>query len=62
MEKRIEDLEVKVAFQEHTISTLSEIIREQGEEIAYLKRQIRELFDGLQQAMPSLENPPPPHY
>lgn len=64
---RLVELETRVAFQEHTLSELNDIVTAQGREVEALRRQLeRALADlkslrGLLYADPASE-PPPPHY
>jgi len=67
MTQRIEELESQLAFQEHTVQTLNEIVTRQQGEIEKLQQdmqaiiaQIRLLNDAVRR--PSSEEAPPPHY
>jgi SlyX protein len=61
------ELETRMAFQEHTLAELNDIVTEQGREIVSLRMELtRALTDlktlrGLLYADPGAE-PPPPHY
>ena len=61
------DLETRMAFQEHTLAELNNIVAEQGRELVSLRLELgRALADlktlrGLLYADPASE-PPPPHY
>lgn len=61
------DLETRMAFQEHTLAELNDIVAEQGRELVSLRLELgRALADlktlrGLLYADPASE-PPPPHY
>jgi SlyX protein len=61
------ELETRVAFQEHTLAELNEVMTAQGRELIELRRELeRALADlktlrGLLYADPASE-PPPPHY
>lgn len=62
MNDRLEELEIKVAFQENTIAELDAVVRALGDEIEQMKRRMRELQE---EHAASLESPPhekPPHY
>lgn len=61
MEKRITDLEVKVAFQEHVIGELDEVIQVMRAQIELLQREIHSIRE--QQDLGE-EDPDqkPPHY
>ena len=64
---RLIELETRIAFQEHTLSELNDVVTEQGRQLFDLRRELeRALADlktlrGLLYADPSSE-PPPPHY
>jgi SlyX protein len=65
--ERLVELETRVAFQEHTLAELNEVMTAQGRELIELRRELeRALADlktlrGLLYADPASE-PPPPHY
>lgn len=62
MEDRVEALEVKVAFQEHTITQLDEVVRQLADELERVRRELTELRE---EHAASLEPPideKPPHY
>ena len=65
--ERFIELETRVAFQEHTLSELNDVVASQSRELLALRLQLeRALADlktlrGLLYADPSAE-PPPPHY
>jgi SlyX protein len=67
MKQRIEELESQLAFQEHTVQTLNEIVTRQQGQIEKLQQdvqamisQIRLLNDAVRRS--SSEEAPPPHY
>jgi SlyX protein len=65
VEKRFEDLEVKVAFQEELIQQLDEALISQQQQITELQSQLKILegeFRTLESQMPDAPEPPPPHY
>lgn len=65
--ERLVELETRVAFQEHTLGELNEVVTGQGRELMQLRQELqRALADlktlrGLLYADPTSE-PPPPHY
>lgn len=64
---RIEQLEIRITYQDETIEALNQTIMEQWQQIDRLKRQLTQLDARLQEAesrsgaAPQSE-PPPPHY
>ena len=63
--KRFEDLEVKVAFQEELIQQLDEALISQQQQISELQAQLKILrseFRTLESQLPDGPEPPPPHY
>lgn len=65
MEKRIEDLEVRFAFQEESIDALNRQQHLQQKEIDALQREVARLKQLLQQSSGSgneIIDEPPPHY
>ena len=62
---RIDTLESRLAFQDHTIEALNKTVTEQWAKIDALTRQLVALGERLQEAesqMPGPTNEPPPHY
>jgi SlyX protein len=62
---RIDTLESRLAFQDHTIEALNKTVTEQWVKIDVLTRQLVALGEQLREAesqMPGLANEPPPHY
>jgi len=62
---RIDALESRVAYQDHTIEQLNETITAQWKQIDALTRQLAALTERLQEAevsAPSPGNERPPHY
>ena len=67
LQQAIEHLEVKVAYQEHTIESLNDEIATQQRDIEQLTRTLSEVVKRLKAFQPSdiakpNEEPPPPHY
>lgn len=61
------ELETRLAFQEHTLQALNDVVTGQQQQIEALVREIQTLKDRLRAAAPSLVGPledekPPPHY
>jgi SlyX protein len=62
---RIDTLEARLAFQDHTIEALNKTVTEQWAKIDALTRQLVALGERLQETesqMPGPTNEPPPHY
>lgn len=64
---RIIELETRLAFQEHTLQALNDVVTRQQHQIEALVREIQALKDRLRAAAPSPVGPledekPPPHY
>lgn len=67
MQEQIEQLQMKVAFQEDTIETLSDALANQQRQIDKLVFQMQHVTDKLKQVQPSniadaSQETPPPHY
>jgi SlyX protein len=65
MEKRITELEVKMAFTEDMVEELNRTVFRQQQHIEQLQQEIRELRRQAQTSLPAAGNPSdevPPHY
>ncbi|AIG00549.1 MAG TPA: SlyX protein [Alteromonas australica] len=63
----IEELQTKVAFQEHTIEALNEALASQQKQLEDLHYKVRHVIDRVKSIQPSniakqSEEMPPPHY
>lgn len=66
-ETRLVELETRLAFQEHTLQSLNDVVTRQQQQIETLVREVNALKDRLRAAAPSSVGPledekPPPHY
>lgn len=66
-EMRMVELETRLAFQDHTLQALNDVVTRQQQQIEALVREIQALKDRLRAATPSPVGPlqeenPPPHY
>ena len=67
MDDRLIELESRIAFQDHTLQELNEVIVRQQREIDDLRRELEALRAQLKALAPALvasrsEETPPPHY
>ena len=67
MDDRLIELESRIAFQDHTLQELNEVIVRQQREIDELRRELEALRAQLEALAPALvasrsEETPPPHY
>lgn len=63
----IDQLQTKLAFQEHTIEALNQAVADQQQQMEKMQFQIKHLIDRVKQMQPSnlasqAEETPPPHY
>jgi len=63
----IEELQTKIAFQEHTIEVLNEALSSQQQQLDELTYKLRHVIDKVKSIEPSnmakdSEETPPPHY
>ena len=66
-EARIEELEMRLSFQENALQTMSDEMAKQQQQIELLMQEVKRLNKSLQAASsaPSTnqsDEPPPPHY
>lgn len=63
-QQRIDELEIKAAFQEQLIADLNDELVQHGKRIAEMEQQLQRLIDHVQsmQTKDSGEDEPPPHY
>ena len=61
---RLDDLEVRIAHQDHMTAELNEVITAQWAKITVLERQLAHLREEVQNSAPQRDGPepPPPHY
>jgi uncharacterized coiled-coil protein SlyX len=66
LDKRLEELEIRHAFQEERVTQLDEVVREQADKIVDLQRDLASLKSQVQEGgteeASSLEDEVPPHY
>jgi SlyX protein len=66
VDTRIEQLETRIAYQDHTIEELNKSVTEQWRQIEALGKQVERMAARLLQiednAAPRAAEPPPPHY
>ncbi len=62
-EKRLEEVEVKLAFQEDLLAKLDEALRTFIDEVGDLRREVNALREAVDRLTPDApEDDPPPHY
>lgn len=63
MDKRLDALEIKIAWLEDTVEQLGRVIAAQGTELATLKHELARLQGRLEAEEPEIRDiEPPPHY
>ena len=65
--ERLNELETRLAFQDHTVGELNEVVTDQARRVAQLERELTMLKGQMKIMAPSLTAPaseetPPPHY
>ena len=61
-ERRLEELEVKVAFVEHTVTQLDDVIRAMRLTLEEMQRDIVALREQQASLLPPVEDAKPPHW
>lgn len=67
IDDRLNELEMRLAFQDHTVSQLNDVVTTQERRIAQLERELTSLKGQMKILAPSIvapasEETPPPHY
>lgn len=66
MEERVVDLETRLAFQEHTLQQLNDVIVEMRDQLDRMKYRLQMAEQRLEEVDPNMFNEPqdetPPHY
>jgi uncharacterized coiled-coil protein SlyX len=60
--RRIEALEVKIAFVEHTVLQLDDVLRALRGQVEAIQRDVQSLQEQQQAMMPPVEDAKPPHW
>ena len=62
-EKRLTDLESTIAFQDHTINELNEVVIRLQDQVERLETKLQLVIEQASMAMPEpTDEEPPPHY
>ena len=66
-ESRLEEIEVKLAFQEQSLQELSDVVYRQERSLEAIEERLAIISERLSQVLESVpdatpEDPPPPHY
>lgn len=63
---RLQEIENKIAFQEHLLESLSEVLTDQQRQLEMLQRQLRQMHHLMESSREGVrhpkDEPPPPHY
>lgn len=62
LSERVEELEIRSAFQENLLRDLDEVIRSQADQIDQLQRELISLREQIAQEGEAPEDEKPPHY
>lgn len=66
LERRVSELETRLAFQDDVIDQLNSVVTRQDEELRSIRRQLEEILQETRQLTdqlsPDTVNEPPPHY
>lgn len=62
MDDRINELEIRYTHQQELIHELSDVVREQAEQLAALQKVVEQLMGQLEANKAEYSNEPPPHY
>jgi len=62
VQDRVTDLEIKVAFLEHSLSQLDDVMRQMRDEMDRMSGDIGDLRKVAESLVPAHENEKPPHY
>ena len=62
LERRVDDLESRIAFMQRTIEELNEVVIEQHNLLDRVKAELKEALIQLRGTALTKDNDPPPHY
>lgn len=64
MTERLDDLEIKLAFQDKLVRELADLVRTFGDRLDRTERALKQLEDAVRSPAPTAgpANEPPPHY
>jgi uncharacterized coiled-coil protein SlyX len=61
-ESRLEEIEIKLAFVEHTVTQLDDVIRAMRDKLEEMQRDIVALREQQASLLPPVEDAKPPHW